>query len=429
MNTPEPDNLEPHHRGSIDADALSWSLAPLDARVLDALADHAFDSRRALLALGQANAADAARLSRLSAMLSVLEEPTRLADASLVDAAMARVLTSPRESTAPLEAAQLSHADAALADAIAFADIDDIHAKVDPRARQHAALADLLACGAPLASPGLVDRTMDLVRSASPLRLSVPRLSPPTATEPARISSAWRLRDIVGVAAMLVLGASVILPVLASLKGQSLRANCMANLGAVAQGLSRYALSNNSPMPMATAGFSGAGSWWDVGVPKQSNSANLFTLVSERYVRLDELACPGNPFAARGEPEPHAQDWRRLEEISYSYQIAPPRAGSQWPKPDSVVLADRSPIVPAVIRRRWVDPLENSPNHSRRGQHLMIADGSVAWLETPVLARGDNIWLPRALERRIDELRRNQGLLPLNGVETPDDLDDVMLGP
>ena len=59
----------------------------------------------------------------------------------------------------------------------------------------------------------------------------------------------------------------------------------------------------------------------------------------------------------------------------------------------------------------------------------MIADGSVAWLETPVLARGDNIWLPRALERRIDELRRNQGLLPLNGVETPDDLDDVMLGP
>lgn len=422
MNTLDPDN-----RSSIDADASSWQLSSADARVLDALADHAFDPRRTLQALGRANPSDEARLSRLSAILSVLEEPTRLADASLVDAAMARVLTSPRASKAPIEGAQLSPVDAALADAIAFADIDDFHAQADPRARQHAALADLLASGAPLATPGLVDRTMELVRSASPLRLNAPGLSP--AIETPRIASTWRLRDLVGIAAMLLLGASVILPVLASLKGQSLRANCMANLGAVAQGLSRYALSTNSPMPMATAGFSGAGSWWDVGVPKQSNSANLFTLVSERYVRLDELACPGNPFAARGEPDPHAQDWRRLEEISYSYQIAPPRVGSQWPKPDSVVLADRSPIVPAVIRRRWVDPLENSPNHARSGQHLMIADGSVVWLETPVLARGDNIWLPRALERRIDELRRNQGLLPLNGVETPDDLDDVMLGP
>ncbi len=423
MNTPEQ-----HNPNASPADAPSWGLAPLDVRVLDALADHAFDLRRASRALGQSNPSDAARLSRLSSILALLEEPTRLADASLVDAAMARVLTSTHES-APLESASLSDADAAIADALALAEFDEAHwnENANPRAARHAAIADLLASGAPLASPGLVDRTMELVRSASPLRLSVPRLSP--ASEPARVAGAWRLRDIVGVAAMLLLGASVILPVLASLKGQSLRATCMANLGAVAQGLSRYALSNASPMPMATAGFSGAGFWWDVGVPKQSNSANLFTLVSERYVRLDELACPGNPFAARGEPDPHAQDWRRLEEISYSYQIAPPRAGSQWPKPDSVVLADRSPIVPAAIRRRWVDPLENSPNHARKGQHLMIADGSVAWLETPVLARGDNIWLPRALERRIDEFRRNQGLLPLNGVETPDDLDDVMLGP
>jgi hypothetical protein len=94
-----------------------------------------------------------------------------------------------------------------------------------------------------------------------------------------------------------------------------------------------------------------------------------------------------------------------------------------------VVLADRSPVVIRILRGQPVNPSASSVNHRSAGQHVLFNDGSTAWITTPVLENGDNIWLPRSIERQIDEILRQHGRRPLSGTETPEDANDVFLGP
>src|SRR5690606_33034858 len=145
-----------------------------------------------------------------------------------------------------------------------------------------------------------------------------------------------RLADLASVAAVVLIGAGLVLPVLSAVREQARRAACLTNLGSTASAMSSYAHSNRDSLPMATASL-GGGHWWDVGSPRSSNSANLYTLARDGYVTLATLACPGNPSAPTRVPSPDARDWRRLEEISYSYQIMfGPRPA--WNGPHRVVI-------------------------------------------------------------------------------------------
>jgi hypothetical protein len=191
--------------------------------------------------------------------------------------------------------------------------------------------------------------------------------------------------------------------------------------------MSAYAGSNRDALPISYASL-GGGKWWDVGKP-HSNSANLFTLARAGYSELSSLACPGNPRAVTGPVPKGARDWRSLDEISYSYQIMFGRERPVWNGGvRTVVLADRSPVVPRSVRGEAFDPLANAKNHGGRGQHLLYNDGSAEWARTPVLKNGDNIWLNRALEVRID-FTSSRSIRPLTGTEIPDGADDACLGP
>jgi hypothetical protein len=57
---------------------------------------------------------------------------------------------------------------------------------------------------------------------------------------------------------------------------------------------------------------------------------------------------------------------------------------------------------------------------------MLWNDGSVQWTTTPVLNNGDNIWLPRPIERVLDSLAGKP--MPLEGREMPAP-NDVFLGP
>jgi hypothetical protein len=71
----------------------------------------------------------------------------------------------------------------------------------------------------------------------------------------------------------------------------------------------------------------------------------------------------------------------------------------------------------------------------------MLADGSVGWLATPEIgvgedrwraagsARGDNIWLPRQVERAIDRAVGRRRIDPIKGTEVPESADDAFVGP
>lgn len=357
----------------------------------------------------------------IARLLSLLDAPAFDRDPSLIDATMARILRASEPGELALSRLDDEALDAWMLHAQA---VESVPASLRPRAAAIASLGALVRDGEPIRDPRRVDRVLaaiDRAESERALRFSEP-------VQTASRGSSWRWRELVSIAAMVLIGVGVLLPMMGGLRARTLQSACLSNLHAIGQGVSSYAMSNRNAMPMVTAGFSGQ-SWWDVGVPERSNSANLFTLVTNRYVRLSDLACPGNPFAPRNEPSPEARDWRNLQEVSYSYQIIPKGARIDLVGSDRVVLADRSPIVLAAAENRWADPLWNSPNHTGRGQHLLQADGSVLWLETPVLETGDNIWLPRPIERQIDELRRQHGHPPLNGIEVPESVDDVFLGP
>jgi len=85
-------------------------------------------------------------------------------------------------------------------------------------------------------------------------------------------------------------------------------------------------------------------------------------------------------------------------------------------------------VVLRAIRGEQFDSGANAPNHRGEGQHMLRNDGSVKWASTPVLPNGDNIWLPRAIEIRIQQMS-GKSMPPLYGTELPADADDTVLGP
>lgn len=404
MSLPEYDDAAPADR-----------LSPPDAQALDALVDAGFDPARVPEHLR-------ARALRAAGLLGLLEHPGIRASDSLVVRTMSAL-----GATGSAGEPTLSRDDALALEALASAGFDASRVPEQHRARAavHARLASIAAdTPAPgLASPDLTQRTFDLVMVAADRPMILP--FPPADLRPhvRRVN----YFDLVGVAAMLLLGISVVWPVLSAVQRRQDKTGCMANLGAVASAMSKYAGDNRDALPVATASL--GGTWWDVGNPVRSNSANLFTLARKGYTAVEHLACPAKQWSATACPSPKEQDWRDIRDISYSYQVMFGTARPRWNGPDRVaVLADRSPIVLRNLRGEPAYPLENSPNHCQQGQEVLFSDGSAQWMTTPELPSGDNIWLPRPVEELI---RRLEGREPLRlqGNETPGSEVDAFLGP
>lgn len=410
------------HEQGLAPEPGSEGLLAADAAALDALMEAGLDADAAVGA-----GAEEARVRQVAALLSLLR-PLAAAPAALADETLARVLRVQHE--ANLAAARdaeptLSSDDEAALEAWVMGgfDADRVPTSLRDRARKHEALAALATTGPAFEGmEALRERTLALVqaevgREAEALTIGAAR------------RPGIRLADIVSVAAVLLIGCGVLFPVLGSMREQSRRAICNTNMTNTAVAMGTYAGSNRDSMPVANASLSG-GKWWDVGVPSApSNSANLYTLARDGYLPLADLACPGNPAAPTAPAAPGAHDWRRLEEVSYSYQIMfGPRpawnGGKRIP-----VLADRSPVILRAFRGEPIDPHANAPNHRGAGQHLLYNDGTVSWASSPVLESGDNIWLPRAIENRLRLMSGTRLPNPLQGTELPDAVDDACLGP
>ena len=247
-----------------------------------------------------------------------------------------------------------------------------------------------------------------------------------------------RWSDLISLAAMLLIVGSITMPILSGVRSKSQKEVCLNNMHANANAFGLYAGANRDMLPMATAGFgssggssSGSSTWMDVGsTPERSNSSNLFTLVRTKNADLDDLACPSNPNALTGEPDPDAWDWNSIKEISYSYRIMPPggmKATAAGQPVRVVLLADRSPVVLRISEGKPVIPEANSPNHNASGQHMLMLDGATQWTTSPVINDQDNIWLPRQIEQVIHTARSKIGLI--KGSELPEGPTDAFVGP
>ncbi|MEM1212139.1 MAG: hypothetical protein AAGI68_07555 [Planctomycetota bacterium] len=261
------------------------------------------------------------------------------------------------------------------------------------------------------------------------------------------------LRQVLSAAAILLIGASLLLPVLSRSQADAARRACLTNLGALGQAFSQYAAANKDELPRyrTTPGTD----WYHVGhdfdrstpnAAVRSNTANLFILAHDGYTTLNTLACPAHTTPAGGDLGPQATDWSRPEQVSYSYQnqfrAEPVRLSAV---PQLAILADKNPLFrvesqpgdsrtadrPRTVRFRVNVSIRRnaaSPTHGGRGQNVLFANASADWLESPTTPTTrsasraqqlDHIWTSAAATSHTD----------YTGSELPVDASDSFLVP
>jgi hypothetical protein len=252
------------------------------------------------------------------------------------------------------------------------------------------------------------------------------RMSPPSAGEVYR-TRRIRFSDLVAVAAVLLVGTTILFPQLFSVRSMAEEIRCAQNMQRAGLGFSLFANEHDGHLPAresAGPGEARSGSWWLVGDSSSSHSANLFVLVRHEYVPLEALACPGNHRAALDHGKTLEADWQSHEQVSYSYQLfdgRPPRFSDPGIK---LLLADRSPVISRAMRGETADATENSHNHRGRGQNLLLPNFAVYFAYSPEMQTGageDNIWIPRSHEGDPSRVR-------LTGSERPAP-SDAFVGP
>lgn len=399
-----------------DAAFEGWSLSGADQAAVDAWMSRSESGRE------QGSSDDNSRFARVDTLLGLLAAPEIRGEDALVDVTLLRLAREMEAEPA------LSSMDADALDAWALAEYDAeaTPASLRGRASRHHELAHAVRSADLTATPLLVERTFQAVAA----RVAADR----AAGISLRTTRSWRLADALSIAAMLLIGVSVLWPALNFVGDQRQLSACRSNLGEVASAMGLYAGNHRDQFPVATAGIGGGTPWWNVSPQKpQSNSANLYTLARTKYAKLSDLACAGNPNADRGDVKAETYDWSDLNSISFSYQIMgekrPNWYRTQCEPAKVVVLSDRSPVVRRAVAGQPIDPLENSSNHGGRGQYVLHADGSVAWMSSPERSCGDNIWLPRALEIMLKQVAHIERTGRLEGFEMPEDAMDSFVGP
>ena len=402
-----------------DALGHSHDLCVQDAQAMEALVDAGFDCSKVHADLH-------ARAERCAMMLGLLDcGPMPVCDQSLIDATLVRVAWARRSE----DVHDLAPRDEDALEALVAAGFDPTKcpASVRVRASTHAVLLSKLNV-----SVSATERDVLVARTLASVQSNIDSGQKRFAMTPVegrgRINFRWS--DLISVAALLLIASAVIAPMVGAVRGMSQQAGCQAGLANAFRGFSSYANDYKESLPLASESRAGS-RWWNIGRPEQSNSANLFTLTKVKYALAGDLACPGNATAHRGQPAADAVDWSNSDAISYSYRnmFTPDRVNMSRADAPFVVVADRSPVIVRAMRNEWINPLANSDNHSGRGQNVMFSDGIIRWMPTPVLADGDNIWLPRTLEEIVSKLQNPTRAEPLVGNEVPTGKSDVFLSP
>lgn len=244
----------------------------------------------------------------------------------------------------------------------------------------------------------LTARTMEAIRADRQRKrfaeqIDMLRQGPP--------SAGVSLRQIFSAAAILLLGVTLLLPVMERSRTSAMQQACAGNLSLAGQAFNAYAADHGGAFPRA-ASMPGS-SWWNVGGPDavmpdgtvRSNSAHLYRLVRAGYLPADRLACQGNTDAPRhGQMTVSQWDWSSPLSVSYSYQnqFTPEVLKADNADPGLAVLADKNPLFVPRGNRLAFDPAvritDASRQHGGAGQNALRIDGSASWTIVPNFAQG-----------------------------------------
>ena len=225
--------------------------------------------------------------------------------------------------------------------------------------------------------PGLADRTIAAVHDPVLSAIHHDTFS---------AGSSIRLFDVAVACSVLLFGAFVLLPAIASLRGDEGRLVCANQLRQIGTALSSYQVMEQGELPTG-----------DPAGPL--NHAGVFALLLRARDLLPEakvLICPMADSAVVYVPRlteylavPADSVMQQLQRKemggSYGYSLGhqvdgeyagPAEAGSRAP-----VLSDRPP------REDETNPSGNSPNHGGWGQNVLFADGHVQWHDKPATGK------------------------------------------
>jgi len=213
------------------------------------------------------------------------------------------------------------------------------------------------------------------------------------------------LRELVTVAACLVAVVGVALPGAASLRSRAQRTMCASNLGSIFRGVTLYQQAFAGALPYA--GNPQPASWLPVQgrtVPFASNSRHLYLIAKLNYgPEPKDFVCPSaaDGKAMRADELARHDDFARCSSIRYaSLNMAGPRPNLR-PRGPIAYVSDMNPLFVGGRFNDAVNPnTTNSPAHGGHGQSVLILDGSVVYLSTPVYGiQQDNLWLAGSLQR------------------------------
>lgn len=220
-------------------------------------------------------------------------------------------------------------------------------------------------------------------------------------------------RQLATAAAVFILGAALLMPVMERQQADSRRIAGAANLGSAGRAISSYAADNRGQMPRGDVRPGSV--WWNVGQSGSaggqavsSNSAHLYRLINKGYTNAATLTCPENAFADNESLTPYHNDWTGPKAVSFSYQNQyRPQMLRLEEAPTMAVLADRNPLFDAegdrMVFKEMVPLTAASRAHRGAGQNVLTADGNVTFRIRPTVDlfgsdQDDNIWTAGGLD-------------------------------
>lgn len=279
-------------------------------------------------------------------------------------------------------------------------------------ASQHEALSSVFAAlgtwrDPPAPAADLADRVLLRVRAAgATLRVTRPAAGakPKVAWENERVIRLHSIRDVLAVAAMVVLAVGVGVPSLLHMRERGQRTMCAANLAQIGRGLQAYANTFGDDLPFA--GWSTASSWRPTNDPRLDvvpNRKHLFPLVRAQYVPTTVFLCPSERgVAMSAEQARQRDDFLESRNVSYANQNMAGVRPTLKSNPAFVVLADDNPcfadgqplIEVAAQSLGLRDPAQsNSRAHGGVGQNILRLSGATEWTTSPnVGIANENIW-------------------------------------
>ncbi|MCJ7777867.1 MAG: hypothetical protein MUP16_06090 [Sedimentisphaerales bacterium] len=318
------------------------------------------------------------------------------------------------------------------------AEAEELIGSSEQAAELHAALQSITSAldslESELCPDELVERT--ILRLTNTARTSEARLAQLLADEQAKTAvRPWRLwwnaGRVLAAAAVILIAAGVWFAPLNFVRQQYYQQRCQMQLARIAGGVEQYMADHDGQMP-AVATTAGA-PWWKVGYQgddNYSNTRHLWLLVRGGYVEPVNFVCPGTK---RGQvvlldssQVKDYNDFPNRKHVTFSFRIRCDKPQGASPTSRGILISDLNPLFeslpapdakPPVIQLNKELSNLNSANHNRRGQNVLLNDGSVKFLKT------------RGFGTAEDDIFTLQNTKVYQGVEVPLCESDTFLAP